>query len=251
MHLEPLTGHSNSILSLAFSPKSNLLVSGSTDEAVMLWDVRAARHLRSLPAHSDPVRGVDFTHDGTLVVSCSSDGLIRFWDTGTGQCLRTIIHEGHAPVTHIRFAPNGRYVLAWTLDDAIRLWNFREGRCVKTYAGHVNSGFKLVGCFGTYVRRGTGEAEAMVVSGSEDGRVVVWDVQSKVVRQEWEAHKGVVFGVDWCASGLLCSGGEDGWVKIWREEVKEEEVVGNGDGDVEMGEPDEVVVKKEEVDVEL
>jgi COMPASS component SWD3 len=72
----PFVGHSNYVFSLAFSPKGNMLVSGSHDEAVFVWDVRAARRMRVLPAHSDPVRGVDFVHDGTLIVSCSSDGLM-------------------------------------------------------------------------------------------------------------------------------------------------------------------------------
>ena len=53
-----------------------MLVSGSYDEAVFIWDIRTARVLKSLPAHSDPVGWVDFVHDGTLVVSCSSDGLM-------------------------------------------------------------------------------------------------------------------------------------------------------------------------------
>lgn len=71
-----LRGHHNYIHCLAFSPKGNILASGSYDEAVFLWDVRAGRLMRSLPAHSDPVAGVDFCRDGTLVVSCSTDGLM-------------------------------------------------------------------------------------------------------------------------------------------------------------------------------
>lgn len=72
----PLLGHHNYIYSIAFSPKGNMLVSGSYDEAVFLWDVRTARVMRSLPAHSDPVGGVDFIRDGTLIVSCAGDGLM-------------------------------------------------------------------------------------------------------------------------------------------------------------------------------
>lgn len=74
--MPPLRGHHNYIHCLAFSPKGNILASGSYDEAVFLWDVRAGRLMRSLPAHSDPVSGIDFCCDGTLVVSCSTDGLM-------------------------------------------------------------------------------------------------------------------------------------------------------------------------------
>lgn len=72
----PLLGHHNYVYCVAFSPKGNILASGSYDEAVFLWDVRAGRLMRSLPAHSDPVSGIDFCRDGTLVVSCSTDGLM-------------------------------------------------------------------------------------------------------------------------------------------------------------------------------
>lgn len=76
----PLLGHHNYVYCLAFSPKGNILASGSYDEAVFLWDVRAGRLMRSLPAHSDPVSGIDFCCDGTLVVSCSTDGLMYVSD---------------------------------------------------------------------------------------------------------------------------------------------------------------------------
>lgn len=73
---KPLLGHHNYVYCLKFSPKGNILASGSYDEAVFLWDVRAGRLMRSLPAHSDPVSGIDFCLDGTLVASCSTDGLM-------------------------------------------------------------------------------------------------------------------------------------------------------------------------------
>ncbi|RMZ83197.1 hypothetical protein DV738_g1302, partial [Chaetothyriales sp. CBS 135597] len=208
----PLTGHSNYVYSLAFSPKGNMLVSGSFDEAVFLWDVRSGRIMRQLPAHSDPVGGVDFIHDGTMMCSCSTDGLIRIWDAGTGQCLRTLVDEDRKGVTSVRWSPNGRYVLGWTLDSCVRLWDYVGGRCVKTYMGHVNKDFSL----GEY---------GFVVSGSENGDILAWDVSSKeLLWRANAAHTDVVLSVD-CGKtadrvrGLLVSAGKDRDVRIWIEDV--------------------------------
>ncbi len=221
MHPRQLIGHSSYVYSLAFSPKGNMLASGSYDEALFLWDVRTQRLMRSHPAHSDPIGGVDFVRDGTLIVSCSTDGLIRLWDTATGQCLRTLVHEDNAAVTSARFVPNGKFLLAWTLDNSIRLWNYVEGRCMKTYQGHRNEKYSLGGAVGVYANADESEKRAFVVSGSEDGKIFTWDVQSKEVLQTMEGHDGVVLGVDtWEEEGLMVSCGLDKTIRVW-ERVRE------------------------------
>ncbi|CZT47207.1 related to S.pombe beta-transducin [Rhynchosporium secalis] len=215
----PLLGHHNYVYSLAFSPKGNMLVSGSFDEAVVLWDLRARRVMKTLPAHSDPVGGVDFIRDGTLVCSCSTDGLIRVWDTATGQCLRTLVHEDNPQVTTVRFSPNGRYILAFTLDSCVRLWDYVSGTCKKTYQGHVNEKYSLGGAFGV------SNTEGFIVSGSEDGNLVFWDVKTKHVVQKVSGHEGVVCWVDTSPqpNGPVVSGGLDGTVRIWVD-VNEDDV---------------------------
>lgn len=218
-HPIPFLGHHNYVYQIAFSPKGNILVSGSYDEAVFLWDVRSARVMKTLPAHSDPVGGIDVVWDGTLIASCASDGLIRIWDTDTGQCLRTLVHEDNPPVVAVKFSPNGKYVLAWSLDDCIRLWDYVAGRCLKTYQGHVNRKFSTVGGFGVYGLPGA-PPEAFAVSGSEDGAVLCWDVVDKKILQRIEGHADVVLGADACSfkgRRLIVSCGLDRTVRVWQE----------------------------------
>ncbi|KAK3354978.1 WD40-repeat-containing domain protein [Neurospora tetraspora] len=220
----PLLGHHNYVYCLAFSPKGNILASGSYDEAVFLWDVRAGRLMRSLPAHSDPVSGIDFCCDGTLVVSCSTDGLIRIWDTSTGQCLRTLVHEDNPAVTNVCFSPNGRFVLAFNLDNSIRLWDYVSGTVKKTYQGHKNSGFSIGGGFGVVTdnkdtqddyRHGN-RGKPFVVSASEDGDIVMWDVVTKQIVQRIEkAHEGVCFWVD-VNGDTMVSSGQDCTIKVYK-----------------------------------
>ncbi|KAF5701661.1 will die slowly [Fusarium mundagurra] len=216
----PLKGHHNYIHCLAFSPKGNILASGSYDEAVFLWDVRAGRLMRSLPAHSDPVSGVDFSRDGTLVVSCSTDGLIRIWDTSTGQCLRTLVHEDNPAVANVCFSPNGRFVLAFNLDNCIRLWDYVSGTVKKTYQGHTNEKFAVGGCFGVL------DGAPFIASASEDGSIVMWDVVSKTVLQRVEGHKGVCFWVD-VHGETMVTGGQDNTVKVYRHIRNSNKVNGN------------------------
>ncbi|PKU31459.1 wd repeat-containing protein 5 [Limosa lapponica baueri] len=114
--LKTLKGHSNYVFCCNFNPQSNLIVSGSFDESVRIWDVKTGKCLKTLPAHSDPVSAVHFNRDGSLIVSSSYDGLCRIWDTASGQCLKTLIDDDNPPVSFVKFSPNGKYILAATLD---------------------------------------------------------------------------------------------------------------------------------------
>lgn len=137
--LKTLQGHTNYIMCVNFNPQSNLIVSGSFDETVRIWDVKTGRCIKTLPAHSDPVSACCFNRDGTLIASSSYDGLCRVWDTATGQCLKTLIcDENNPPVSYVTFSPNGKYILAATLDNSLKLWRYGDGKCLKTYKGHSN-----------------------------------------------------------------------------------------------------------------
>ena len=58
--------------------------------------------------------------------------------------------------------------------------------------------------------------QSVVVSGSEDGVVHLWDIQKGDILQRLRGHSGPVFDVSWSASqSILASCGEDRTVRIW------------------------------------
>lgn len=142
----------------------------------------------------------------------------RIWDSNTGQCLKTLVHEDNAPVTSVRFSPNGKFVLAATLDSSVRLWKYVEGRCIKTYQGHKNQKYSINACFGTYVsEQEDGEEWAFAMCGDEEGKAMIWDVNTKKVLQVLTGHQGVVLGVDSNPdSSLVATCGLDGSIRVWK-----------------------------------
>lgn len=61
-----LRGHNDEVTSVAFSPDDSLLVSGSNDHMIRLWDIQTGGLVRAI-AMDDEVRSVGFSHDGMMI----------------------------------------------------------------------------------------------------------------------------------------------------------------------------------------
>src|SRR5262249_51778640 len=77
-----LTGHTEWIHSIAFSPDGNTLASGAQDKAIILWDVATGKATSTWTAPR-PVESVAFSPDGkTLAAAAQSE--VELWDVATG-----------------------------------------------------------------------------------------------------------------------------------------------------------------------
>ncbi|CAH8572793.1 unnamed protein product [Schistosoma rodhaini] len=75
-----LRGHSKSVNSIQFLPYGNILVTGSSDKTVCLWDGRSGLCEHTFLGHTHSINGAIFNQQGTNVISCDSGGFIRLWD---------------------------------------------------------------------------------------------------------------------------------------------------------------------------
>ena len=74
-----LVGHSEIILSLAFSPDGQTLVSGSQDYSIKVWDVSSGHEKSTKVGHTGPIYAVVFTPDGKTLASASYDKTAKLW----------------------------------------------------------------------------------------------------------------------------------------------------------------------------
>jgi WD40 repeat protein len=114
---QTLTAHSW-VNSVAFSPDSKKVVSGSYDSTVWIWNITTGQADQTLTGHSGVVMSVAFSLDGKKVVShyddstdddstdddsTDDDSIVRVWDIATGQAEQ---------VGSVALSPDGKVVLS-------------------------------------------------------------------------------------------------------------------------------------------
>jgi WD40 repeat protein len=120
--IRTFSGHNHAVDSLAFTPGGKVLVSGSRDGTVELWNVDTGGLISTLAGHAKAVYSVDVSPDGNRIASGSRDQTVRLWERDGGGLGAVLI--GHTDtVFSVAFSPDGKNVASGSLDAKVRLWS--------------------------------------------------------------------------------------------------------------------------------
>jgi len=219
-----LEGHTDQLTSMALSPDGKLLVTGSDDKTVRLWQFESGKELRALRGSATFVLSVAISADSRRVLSGSggefrnrqfspgSDRSVRLWDVDTGNELLKL--DGHSqPVWYVQLLPGGRSAISVSAEGETRVWDLEQGRETRRIG-----------------RRCSGQGVALsldgklLVTGSYPENIArLWDVESGREFHELAGNRAQIRGAAFSPDGRVVltgggnfvRGGDDTSLRIW------------------------------------
>ena len=123
----PSQWHDASILCLQYDEQ--ILVTGSSDSDLLVWDIHTYEPIKRLQRHSGGV--LDVALDGKHIVSCSKDSRIIVWDRSTFEPKGELTgHRGPVNAVQLR----GKYLVSASGDGIARLWDIEQMKLVKEFS---------------------------------------------------------------------------------------------------------------------
>ena len=123
----PSQWHDASILCLQYDEQ--ILVTGSSDSDLLVWDINTYEPIKRLQRHSGGV--LDVALDGKHIVSCSKDSRIIVWDRSTFEAKGELTgHRGPVNAVQLR----GKYLVSASGDGIARLWDIEAMKLVKEFS---------------------------------------------------------------------------------------------------------------------
>ncbi|XP_055632126.1 protein Notchless [Toxorhynchites rutilus septentrionalis] len=177
-----MPGHAEAVVSLAFSPNSLHLASGSGDTTLRLWDLTTETPQFTCTGHKNWVLCVAWSPDSLKVASADKTGEIRVWCPNSGKLL------GRPLVGHKKWIsclswepyhknPECRFLASAGNDHDVRIWDVVLGTCIKVIAGHTAPV--------TAVRWG---GAGLLYTSSRDRTIKMWRAEDGVLCKTFTGH---------------------------------------------------------------
>jgi WD40 repeat protein len=241
-------GHERGIISLAFLPGDQTVLTASEDKSIRLWNLADGKQLRQFDGHTKEVWALAVAPDGKSFASSGQDCVIRLWNLDPPPRPRELATLPHY-VRCLLFTQNGQRLLAGTFDGNIYVLDAKTGKTVATWTGHRDAvmcvalspdGSKILSggglrdasvCVrdastGAILQRLVGHQEHVhavafadnqhAVSAGHDNIVRLWNIKTGKVEREFKGHEHGVYGLAVSRDGKrLLTGGYDKIIRLW------------------------------------
>ncbi|CAA0814350.1 Protein ROOT INITIATION DEFECTIVE 3 [Striga hermonthica] len=197
--------HYRAVSCLVFNDDQSLLISGSEDGCVRVWslflifdDTRRedARHLFEYSFHEHSLRVTDvktgYGGSNAIIVSVSEDRTCKVWSLSRGKLLRNIVFP--SIIDSISLDPGEHVFYAGSRDGKIYIAALNA-----PVTSNRNFGSHIIGSLSEHSKAVTCLASSvdgfLLVSGSEDGMIRVWDTRARNLIRIFRHAKGPVSNV--------------------------------------------------------
>jgi WD40 repeat protein/serine/threonine protein kinase len=209
-----LNGHTNAVMSAAFSPDGRMLATGSHDQTVRLWGVDDRRAIATL-TNGFPVGSLAFTPDGrTLIVGGSKHhflvggrGGLQFWDVASQRAAGTIARDA-SNIVQVALSADGSLLATGHKDGAVCLWNSATRQQLHRFVGQPGA---------AVLSLAFSPVEPLLAASGFGGNIALYNTSSmEMVPPLLKAHTGRVTSIAFSPDGrTLASAGEGGGLKLW------------------------------------
>ena len=168
-------------ISLVLHPGGRLAITGGQDETVRIWDTQQATALGVLRGHLGTVSTLALNIGGEILASGSQDGTVILWKMQGQEMLKSAKLISKGSIKSLAFHPQENILAVGGEDGSLQFRSVPELKLISTLPAHKNS--VAAGEFNT---RGD-----VFVSGSQDGKLIIWDWKNKKQRSVIEFEDAV------------------------------------------------------------
>lgn len=204
-----LTGHTDSVVSVKFSPDGTLVATGSYDTTVKLWSTSSAELIATIDETGCEIELITFHPSENVLIAGCADGSVWVWSIVDSEAtLRHMLraHAHGAPVRSLDFLGKGNQGLLTTSEEGVSIvWNLKSGQVV-----HKTKNFNE-----PIVSASVHPTKPIYALGLENGATYVVHAETGKVLHKLSA-KGSVETVTFSACGLLLAVATlEGILEIW------------------------------------